>query len=193
KVRLSNSHKVFGQDREIVDSAYPGDIIGVVGKEEFRIGDTLTEDPEIRFQEMLTFAPECFGYLVNPTPAKHKPFRKGLDHLLAENIVQAFDLGLSGKGPLFGAVGPLQFEVLQYRLQAEYGAPSVLERAPWQVLRWLEAGIDPEELERIMPYSSRKVLDSMGNTAILFENVWMLDHFREKNPGIGLRDIPPLH
>src|SRR3989338_4223404 len=113
KFKLSNSHKVFGQDREIVDSAYPGDIIGVVGKEEFKIGDTLTEDPSIRFQEILTFAPECFGYLLNPTPAKHKPFRKGLDHLLAENIVQVFNLDYSGKGPLFGAVGPLQFEVLQ--------------------------------------------------------------------------------
>ena len=86
--KLSNSHKVFGQDREIVDEAYAGDIIGVVGKDEFKIGDTLTEDQMIEYHEMLTFPPECFGHLSNPNPGKHKPFRKGLEHLLAENIVQ---------------------------------------------------------------------------------------------------------
>ena len=192
KFKLSNSHKVFGQDREIVDSAFPGDIIGVVGKEEFKIGDTLTEDPAIQFQELLTFAPECFGYLLNPTPGKHKPFRKGLEHLLAENIVQVFNPDYSAYGPIFGAVGPLQFEVLQYRLQAEYGAESALERASWQLLRWLETEISQEELERILPYGAKKVTDQMGRIALLFETPWSLSNFLEKNPSVRVSDVPPV-
>ncbi len=191
KSRLSNSHKVFGQEREIVESAYPGDIVGVVGKGEFKIGDTLTEEPGICFQEILTFAPECFGYLVNPTPAKHKPFHKGLEHLLAENIVQVFHLNYSAKGPLFGAVGPLQFEVLQYRLQAEYGAESVLERASWQMLRWLAEEIDHDELKQLLPFGAQEARDVMGRTVLLFENVWGLDRFKEKNAQLQLLDVPP--
>ncbi|MSR78093.1 MAG: peptide chain release factor 3 [Candidatus Omnitrophica bacterium] len=191
KCKLSNSHKVFGQDREIVDEAYAGDIIGVVGKDEFRIGDTLTEDPSISYREILTFAPECFGWLQNPTPAKHKPFRKGLDHLLAENIVQVFHQQYSSKGPLFGAVGPLQFEVLQYRLKAEYGADTVLERGPWQLLRWLDKETDLEALEKLLPHGGIQVRDANGNIALLFPSGWSLNYFIEQNPELHLLEVPP--
>ncbi len=191
KFKLSNSHKVFGQEREIVNEGYAGDIIGVVGKDEFKVGDTLTEDPSIVFQEMLTFAPECFAYLQNPNPGKYKPFRKGLDHMLSENIVQVFHLPFSAKGPLFGAVGPLQFEVLQYRLKAEYDADSTLERAPWQLMRWLTDPLDADTLEKIMPFGSAWVKDEQENIALLFLTSWALERFIEKQPGIKLLDTPP--
>jgi peptide subunit release factor RF-3 len=78
KVRLSNSNKLFGQERETVDEAYPGDIVGLVGHQDFKIGDTLTENPAIIFDEIPRFPPECFTYLYNPVPAKSKPFKTGL-------------------------------------------------------------------------------------------------------------------
>lgn len=192
KCKLSNSHKVFAQEREIVEEAYAGDIVGIVGKDEFKIGDTLTEDPSIDYQEILTFAPECFAYLQNPTPAKYKPFRKGLDHLLAENIVQVFNLEQQGKGTLYGAVGPLQFEVLQYRLKSEYGAESVLEKAPWQFVRWLEKEVeDVRALESILPYGAARARDIHGNPVLLFVTPWSLERFRDHETAPQMRDTPP--
>ena len=129
KVRLSSSHKLFGRERETVDEAYPGDVIGLVGHAEFRIGDTLTEDPAIVYHEIPRFAPECFAYLQSPSTAQFKRFREGLDQLLQEGVVQSFAVKDSAQRvPLLAAVGPLQFEVVQYRLQSEYGAESRLER-----------------------------------------------------------------
>jgi peptide chain release factor 3 len=188
KVKLTNSHKVFGQDREIVDSAYPGDIIGVVGRQDFRIGDTLSEDRSIQYHEIPRFAPECFGHLTNPNPAQYKPFRKGLEHLLSESIVQVFDLENMGKSPLFGAVGPLQFEVLQYRLKSEYGADSQLDMAPWSLLRWVETELQRAELDEIKPYDAQLARDDQGKLVMLFASQWSLDNFANKHPEVALRD-----
>src|SRR3954464_5583333 len=130
KVRLSSSHKLFGQERETVDEAYPGDVIGLVGHGDFGIGDTLTEDPALVYDEIPRFAPECFAYLHSATTSQAKRFREGLDQLLQEGVVQVLQVKDSMKRtPLLGAVGPLQFEVVQYRLQSEYGAESRLESA----------------------------------------------------------------
>jgi peptide chain release factor 3 len=191
RVKLSNSHTAFGQEREIVNEAYAGDIIGIVGKDKFKIGDSLTEDPQIVYQENLTFAPECFSYLTNPNPGKYKPFRKGLEQLLAENILQVFEFDEMGRGPVYGAVGPLQFEVFQYRLQAEYGADSKLDRAPWETLRWLDSEVDDEELARMLPYGAEKLRDSFGRQVIVFSSAWSMQHFINEKPQVKLSAIPP--
>ena len=123
KVRLSSSHKLFGNERETVDEAFPGDIIGLVGHDGFGIGDTLTTDPKIRYDEIPRFTPEVFDYFHNPNTAKFKQFRQGLDQLLLEGVAQAFNLkDTASRVPLLAAVGPLQFEVLHYRLETEYNA-----------------------------------------------------------------------
>src|SRR5436190_3296517 len=137
KLRLSSSHKLFGRERETVDEAYPGDVVGLVGHGDFRIGDTLAENPQIAFDEIPRFPPEVFGWLHSPTTAQFKRFREGLDQLLQEGVVQAFHLqNATQRVPLLGAVGPLQFDVVQYRLQTEYGAESRLELGSWKVIRW---------------------------------------------------------
>jgi len=92
KVRLSSSHKLFGNERETVDEAYPGDIIGLVGHDGFGIGDTLTTDAGVRFDEIPRYTPEVFEYFHNPNTAKFKQFRQGLDQLLLEGVAQAFHL-----------------------------------------------------------------------------------------------------
>lgn len=194
KVRLSGSHTLFGQNREIVDEGYAGDILGFVAKQDFQLGDTISEDPTIVFHEIPKFAPECFGYITNPQPGKYKPFRKGIEHLLTENIVQVFTVkdAFANSGPLLGAVGPLQFEVLQYRLQSEYGAESTLERKPWEILRWAITDKMPEELKSILPFGSEVAHDDRGNLVLLFNTKWSLENFKAKYSDIKMFDTPPV-
>ncbi|MGH7996452.1 MAG: peptide chain release factor 3, partial [Opitutaceae bacterium] len=124
-VRLSSSHKLFGQERATVDEAWPGDVIGLVGHDAFGIGDTLTDDRSVLFDEIPRFPPEVFAYLSNPNPADSKKFRSGLEQLLQEGVVQSFAPRAAPPGStLLAAVGPLQFEVVLYRLHSEYGAES---------------------------------------------------------------------
>jgi peptide chain release factor 3 len=189
RVRLSSAHKVFAQERETVDEAYAGDVIGLVGHNEFGIGDTLTEDSAICFDEIPRFAPECFAYLQNPNPGKFKQFRQGVDQLLQEGVVQVFELrDAVQKVPLLAAVGPLQFEVVQYRLEAEYGAPSRLENASWECFKWLPPGTETAGLK--LPTGCRLAYDSTGQPGVLFPSSWTQKYFIEQNAGTPLLDLP---
>jgi peptide chain release factor 3 len=190
KVRLSSAHKLFAQDRETVDEAYAGDVIGLVGHDEFGIGDTLTDDPKITYREIPRFAPECFAFLHNPNPGKFKQFRQGVEQLLKEGVVQVFELRDSlQKIPLLAAVGPLQFEVVQYRLESEYGAASTLENASWESFRWLSPGTDLKALK--LPTGSRLAFDSNGQPGVLFPSDWTRRYFSEQNPSTTLLELPP--
>jgi peptide chain release factor 3 len=192
KVRLSSSHKLFGNERETVDEAFPGDVIGLVGHDGFGIGDTLTTDPNILYQEIPRFTPEAFSYLHNPNTAKYKQFRKGLDQLLQEGVIQTLYLRNSSvKTPLLAAVGPLQFEVVQFRLENEYGAVSRLESAPWTVVRWLPADIKEDDLDGIsLPSGARLAYDVGRNPVVLFENEWSANYFGQTNANCPLSALP---
>lgn len=192
KVRLSSSHKIFGNDRETVDEAFPGDVIGLVGHDSFGIGDTLTTDPGIVYKEIPRFTPEAFSYLRNPNTARFKQFRQGLDQLLQEGVIQALHLRNSSvKTPLLAAVGPLQFEVVQYRLENEYGAESRLEAAPWNLVRWMPAGTTEEELDALtLPGGAKLAYDMGKNPVVLFANEWSANYFGETNPGRTLSALP---
>ncbi len=192
KIRLSNSQKLFGQERETVDEAYPGDIIGFVGNSNFGIGDTISEDADIIYHEIPKFAPEHFVFMHNPNPSNYKKFRDGLDQLLQEGVIQAYYLKSSyQKVPVLGAVGPLQFEVVQYRLESEYGAESRLEQTNWKVMRWLSPEISAEQQSQILlPAGAAWALDSEERTIVLFTSEWSMNYFIEKNPKVELSDIP---
>lgn len=192
KVRLSSSHKIFGNERETVDEAYPGDVIGLVGHDAFGIGDTLTTDPKIVYKEIPRFTPEAFSYLHNPNTARFKQFRQGLDQLLQEGVIQALYLRNSPvKTPLLAAVGPLQFEVVQYRLESEYGAESRLESAPWQVVRWLPTDLKEDDLDNLsLPTGARIAYDVGKNPVVLFANEWSANYFGETNKGVTLSALP---
>lgn len=191
KVRLSSSHKLFGQDRETVDEAWPGDVIGLVGHSEFGIGDTLSEDGVLVFDEIPRFAPECFAYLHATATSQFKRFREGLDQLLQEGVVQVLRLRNSAqRAPLLAAVGPLQFEVVQYRLQSEYGAESRLENASWDLMRWLKPGTDLDKIEARLPSSARIAFDSLEQPVILFPTEWALNYFVRQNGDVELADVP---
>jgi peptide chain release factor 3 len=191
-VRLSSSHKLFGQERETVDEAYPGDVIGLVGHDSFGIGDTLTEDKSIIFDEIPRFPPEVFTYISNPNPSDAKKFRAGLDQLLQEGVVQSFAARHAPPGStLLAAVGPLQFEVVQYRLQSEYGAESRLEAAPWTILRWVEPHPSLKNPGSLIVASGVSFgSDRFDQPVVLFPNDWTMGYFQEKNPELRLRELP---
>ncbi|MHC1769852.1 MAG: peptide chain release factor 3 [Verrucomicrobiia bacterium] len=192
RVRLSSSHKLFGNERETVDEAYPGDVIGLVGHSEFGIGDTLTTDPAIVYTEIPRFTPEAFAFLHNPNTAKFKQFRQGLDQLLQEGVIQALSLrNATSKVPLLAAVGPLQFEVAQYRLETEYGAASRLEPASWTVVRWLPPHFKDAELDALsLPTGAQIAFDMGGHPVVLFANEWSANYFSQTNPKAPLSHLP---
>ncbi|MDT8272176.1 MAG: peptide chain release factor 3 [Desulfomonilia bacterium] len=191
KVRLSNSNKMFGRDRETLDQAFPGDVIGIAGAKVLSIGDTLSEDPTILFDEIPRFPPECFAFLHNDVPSNHKRFRDGLNQLLAEKVVHAFDLpDAAQRIPLLAAVGPLQFEIVQYRLASEYGAPSRIEEASWTMARWIRVG--GSDLESLMlPSGVRIGRDGSGLPALLFPSQWHVNYFQQHNTEVELSAYPP--
>ncbi|MFI5337990.1 MAG: peptide chain release factor 3 [Opitutales bacterium] len=198
QVRLSSSHKLFGQERETVDEAWPGDVIGLVGHDSFGIGDTLSEDRTIAYDEIPRFPPEVFSYISNPTAGDAKKYRAGLEQLLQEGVVQSFTARNAPAGAtLLAAVGPLQFEVVQWRLQSEYGAESRLTPTQWTVLRWL---VVPESLQgpKGLDYTRLIVAtgvsfgaDKFDHPVVLFPNDWTMRYFVEKNPELKLREQPP--
>lgn len=192
KVRLSSSHKLFGRDRETLDVAYAGDIVGLVGHGEFGLGDTLSVDEKLTYREIPRFTPECFAWLQSTNTGQFKRFREGMDQLLQERVVQAIYIPDSAQRvPLLAAVGPLQFEVVQYRMQTEYGADCRLESSPWQVMRWVAPEVTAEQLEAaIIPTGARLAKDAMGQNVILFADQWSSQYFADRNSAIPISELP---
>jgi peptide chain release factor 3 len=192
-VRLSYPQKLFGQDRESLEIAYPGDIVGLVSHKAFRIGDTLSEDPAIRYDEIPRFPPEAFAFIRNAVTAKFKQLREGLDQLLDEGVIQSFDLlGDSTSGRLLGAVGPLQFDVVVYRLRTEYGAEPRLEPAPFTQIRWFDPDFLPDRLGgAYLGDGVRLATDVRGQHVILFPDPWAITFFTKEHPEVALHTVSP--
>jgi len=193
RIKINNAHTLFGQEREIADVAYAGDVLGLVSYDEFGIGDTLSEDPAVVYHEIPHFPPECFSYIENPNPSKFKPYRKGLEQLLHEGVVQAFQLkDRTADSPVLAAVGPLQFEVVQYRLESEYGAPARLTPAPWQFARWVKPPADLAKLSSLLVADGvRLAQDVEEQPVFLFPSDWHIGYFQKNHPDVELLVIPP--
>ena len=192
QVRLSSAHRLFGQERETVDVAWPGDVIGLVGHDAFGIGDTLTEDRSIAFDEIPRFPSEVFTYIFNPTSSDAKKYRTGLEQLLQEGVVQSFMPRNAPPGAtLLAAVGPLQFEVVQSRLKSEYNAECRLDPTPWTQLRWLTPHPSLANPNALVVASGVAFgVDKFGHPIVLFPNDWTREYFIEKNPDLKLHEMP---
>jgi len=191
-IRLSYAQKLFGQDRESLDIAFPGDIVGLVTHKPFRIGETLTANPEIRYDEIPRFPPEAFAYIRPAGTAKNKQFRDGLAQLLEEGIIQSFRFTESDPSALLGAVGQLQFDVVVFRLREEYGAEPRLEPAPFTSIRWLDSAVPPAELVDLFLGSGvRLAWDMRGHPVLLFPSEWAIRYFMEKYPKLLLHTVSP--
>ena len=137
KVKFSSPNAFFAEKKEIVDESYPGDIVGLHDTGTFKIGDTLTEGEELNFRGIPSFSPEHFRYVNNADPMKSKQLYKGLDQLMDEGVAQLFILEMNGRR-VIGTVGALQFEVIQYRLEHEYGAKCTYENLSVHKACWVE-------------------------------------------------------
>lgn len=188
-LRLSRSYKFFADDRETVEDAYAGDIIGLPGNRDLGIGDTITEGGRFQFDPIPQFTPEHFARLINEDIGKYKQFGKGLQQLEREGAVQVlYDIDAQRRDPILAVVGVLQFEVLQARLQDEYNVPTRLSPLPHQVIRWLEG---PEEQINQLPRTQDLIhaRDRSGRRVALFSTSFYVRLYEEKFPGITFRTM----
>jgi peptide chain release factor 3 len=191
-IRLSHAQKLFGQDREIIEEAYAGDVIGLNNPGTFAIGDTICGTKKFKFAGIPSFPPELFAYLRSPEPSKFKQFRKGVSELKEEGAIQImYSVDDAKRDPILGAVGQLQFEVVQFRLQNEYGVETILDALPYSVARWVEDGWEAlDEVGRL--FNTFVVKDSLDRPVLLFKNIWNLNQVEADHPKLKLKAIAPL-
>ena len=189
KIRLRRAHRVFGQERETMDEAFPGDIIGLINPGEFRLGDTICEGPALNFEPLPQFSPENFAILRCRQSDRRKQFERGLHQLLEEGAIQAFtDASAARRELLLAAVGELQFDVVRFRLDNEYDTATDIEWLPFKLARWIDN--DPEQLRSLrVPYSAKLVRDQIGEPAVLFQSTWDAEYAARDNPGIGFSAV----
>ncbi|HMM22328.1 MAG TPA: peptide chain release factor 3 [Selenomonadales bacterium] len=191
QVRLSQPQQFLAQERNIVEDAYPGDIIGLFDPGLFGIGDTLCQPGQpVRFQDFPVFSPEHFARVQAKDTMKRKQFVKGMVQLAQEGAVQVFRQPEVVESFVVGAVGTLQFEVLQYRLKQEYGVDILMHPLPFGVARWLQGdGLNPKALKSM---DNGLVLeDTKGRPLVLITTEWQLNWVKERNPGVEFLVTPP--
>ena len=191
KIRLSQPQQMMAQERNIVEEAYAGDIIGVFDSGIFSIGDTIcNSNKKFAFEGIPTFAPEHFARVRQIDTMKRKQFIKGISQIAQEGAIQIFQEFNTGMEEIIvGVVGVLQFEVLEYRLKNEYNVDIKLEPLPYEHIRWIE---NPEEINmsRIVGTSDmKKIKDLKDNPLLLFVNSWSVNMVLERNEGLKLSEF----
>lgn len=191
KIRLNQSTQMMADERKIVETAYAGDIIGVFDPGIFAIGDTLENARErIEFEGIPTFAPEHFARVRQIDTMKRKQFTKGIEQIAQEGAIQIFRERNTGMEEIIvGAVGVLQFEVLTYRLKAEYNVEVRLDTLPYEYIRWID---EPEkvDVDKIQGTSDMKAIQNLkGEPLLLFTHPWSVRMVEERNPGLKLLEF----
>ncbi len=188
-IKLLRPYKPFANEREILDEAFAGDVLGIPNNGDFAIGDSLCSGAQIRFASLPRFQPEHFALLRNTDLSKQKQFAKGLLQLESEGAVQVlYNLNAFKREPILAVVGQLQFDVVQARLKAEYNVPTDLERLPHTLMRWIK-GTDAAMGN--LPHRSEVIVarDSRNDWVALFSTPFFLKYYAEKNPELAFVDI----
>ena len=189
KMRLSQPQQLMAAEREIVEEAYAGDIIGVFDPGIFAIGDTITEPgKKFRFQGIPTFAPEHFCRVSPRDTMKRKQFIKGTEQIAQEGAIQIFkkpDTGM--EEVIVGVVGTLQFDVFQYRMRSEYGVELRMEGLPYEELRFIQSSPVPEK-DLNLSTDVELLEDYRGRLLLVFSSFWAIDFTVRKNPGLILSE-----
>lgn len=193
-IKLSQPQQFLAQDRQIIDVAYPGDIIGLFDPGIFGIGDTLCDNNrKFKFEDFPVFPPEKFARVQAKDTMKRKQFVKGIEQLTQEGAIQLFEQAGAGTDSyIVGTVGSLQFEVLEYRLKNEYNVDIIMQMQPFETARWLafEDGRDikPANLRGID--RGMFVYDRKQNPVLLVNNEWALGWISDNNPELLLGQVP---
>ena len=187
KMKFSSPNAFFAEKKEIVDESFPGDIVGLHDTGNFKIGDTLTEGESLNFKGVPSFSPEHFRYVNNADPMKSKQLNKGLDQLMDEGVAQLFTLELNGR-KVIGTVGALQYEVIQYRLEHEYGAKCTYENLPMHKVCWVEPedakNNEFSEFKRVKQRYLAK--DKQGQLVFLADSAFTIQMTQSKYPTVKL-------
>jgi peptide chain release factor 3 len=182
-IRFTSPASFLGARKSIIDEAYPGDVIGLYDTGNFKIGDTLTEGERLMFQGIPTFSPEVFKELINLDPSKSKQLSKGIEQLTDEGVAQLFTQE-QGKRKIVGTVGALQFDVLQYRLEHEYGAKCRFDAMAIYKACWITA-TDEKEMDKFCRFKAERIAtDKDTNIVFLAESEWVLRNMIEAYPEI---------
>ena len=188
QMQLKQPQQFMADEREAVENAYAGDIIGLFDPGCFRLGDTLSTGPKLQFQSIPVFAPEHFARVRPEDSMKRKQFLKGIYQLAEEGAIQTFRRTETGREEfIVGVVGVLQFEVLEHRLKTEYGVTMLMDRLPFRYVRWVTKTPKPVEDLKITSTSGR-AFDSTDREVLLFENDWSIRLACENNEGLELSD-----
>ena len=190
KMRLSQPQQLMAAEREIVEEAYAGDVIGVFDPGIFAIGDTITvPGKKFLYSGIPTFAPEHFCRVSTKDSMKRKQFVKGTEQIAQEGAIQIFKLPNSGmEEVIVGVVGTLQLDVFQYRMKNEYGVDLRMEMLPYEEIRLIEKA--PCELDMLNLGSDAELLeDYRGRSLLVFSSFWAIDFTVRRNPGLALREI----
>jgi peptide chain release factor 3 len=181
------AQSVFGQQRSTLDTAWPGDVIGLANAAALRPGDTLYRDVPVHFPPIPSFSPEHFAVARGTDPSKHKQFRRGIEQLEQEGVVQVLRSDRRGdQAPVFAAVGPMQFEVATHRMAAELSAPISLESLPYTVAR----AVDPDDADFVNRQPSVEVLRRTDGVLLaIFSTTWRLEGFQRDNPKVRLHSL----
>ena len=173
----------MAEKKSVIDEAFPGDIVGLHDTGNFKIGDTFTEGEKLRFTGIPSFSPELFRYIENADPMKFKQLAKGVDQLMDEGVAQLFTSKMNGR-KIIGTVGALQFEVIEYRLEHEYGAKCRYEPIQIHKACWIES----DNREQLEDFRKRKynnmALDKRGREVFLADTSYALSLAMEKFPDI---------
>lgn len=185
KLKFSSPNAFFAEKKQIVDISYPGDIVGLHDTGNFKIGDTLTEGELLNYKGIPAFSPEHFRYINNADPLKAKQLYKGIDQLMDEGVAQLFTLDMNGR-KVIGTVGALQYEVIQYRLEHEYGAKCTYENLNVHKACWVEA--EDEKNEEFLEFKRVKqrflAKDKQGQMVFLADSMFSLQMTEQKYPSI---------
>ena len=190
KMRLSQPQQLMAAEREIVDEAYAGDVIGVFDPGIFAIGDTITvPGKKFQFSGIPTFAPEHFARVSAKDSMKRKQFVKGTEQIAQEGAIQIFKVPNSGmEEVIVGVVGTLQFDVFQYRMKSEYGVDLRMEGLPYEEIRLIDSY--PGDLSDLNLGSDAELLeDYRGRSLLVFSSYWAIDFTCRRNPGLQVSEI----
>lgn len=192
QVSLTQPKKLFAQDRETIETAFPGDIIGLNNPGSFGIGDTIYLGKQVELPGIPSFRPEHFAILENSEPSKYKQFHKGISALQEEGAIQVLWLTeAETRYPLLAAVGPLQFEVVQFRLQSEYNVATYLRAQDIKHAFWVPGDWPVVNAMNRERYNVIIAKDRFNEPVLLFKQNWDLRSFQEKNPTIELSVVSP--
>ncbi|MEW7281345.1 peptide chain release factor 3 [Aquimarina sp. 2201CG1-2-11] len=185
KLKFSSPNAFFAEKKEIVDISFPGDIVGLHDTGNFKIGDTLTNGEKLHYKGIPSFSPEHFRYINNADPMKSKQLAKGIDQLMDEGVAQLFTLEMNGR-KVIGTVGALQYEVIQYRLEHEYGAKCTYENLNVHKACWVDTEVKNEEEFKEFKRVKSKFLakDKQGQLVFFADSSFSLQMTQQKYPSI---------